>query len=117
MKQLVERLRAEITFLRDQLKNNNSSDNGDRPKNGTTSRTERSNEKEIELQNQLLDLQENYSALSQRHAKLISEIARAREPDESLPHSEYADTAIERLNRSNSFAEAVEQLVLGMHPQ
>lgn len=110
MKQLVDRLRAEIAFLREQLKNNNASESNDRStgKGGAN----RSGEKEIELQNQLLDLQENYSALSQRHAKLISDIARARDTEEPA-QVEYADTAVERLARSNSFAEAVEQLVLG----
>lgn len=110
MKQLVDRLRAEIAFLREQLKNSNASESNDRStgKGGSN----RSGEKEIELQNQLLDLQENYSALSQRHAKLISDIARARDTEEPA-QIEYADTAVERLARSNSFAEAVEQLVLG----
>lgn len=114
MKQLVDRLRAEIAFLRDQVKNN--IENSERaPKDAQNSRNGRSGEKEIEMQNQLLDLQENYGALSQRHAKLISEITRARDTEEEPVYhaTEYADTAVERLKRSNSFAEAVEQVVLG----
>ncbi|KAL7275607.1 hypothetical protein RUND412_001439 [Rhizina undulata] len=111
MRALVERLRAEIAFLREQIKNN--SESRDRETKGDKNRPERSNEKERELQNQLLDLKENYGALSQRHAKLISEIARARESEEAAaPATEYTDSAVERLKRSNSFAEAVEQVVL-----
>jgi kinesin family protein 4/21/27 len=114
MKQLVDRLRAEIAFLREQLKNNTESSER-MPKDAQGSRSGgRSGEKEIELQNQLLDIQENYNALSQRHAKLISEITRARDTEEPPAlTSEYTDTAVDRLKRSNSFAEAVEQVVLG----
>jgi kinesin family protein 4/21/27 len=67
----------------------------------------------MELQNQLLDLQENYGALSQRHAKLISEITRVREAQE--PANDYTDSAEERLARSNSLSVAVEQVVLGRY--
>lgn len=111
MKALIERLRAEIAFLREQVKN--ASEPGERTMTkGGQARTDRSNEKEMELQNQLLDLQENYGHLSARHAKLISEITRARDCQESANNSEYTDSAEERLARSNSFAEAVEQVVL-----
>lgn len=111
MKALVERLRAEIAFLREQVKN--SSESSDRTSTkGGQARSERSNEKEMELQNQLLDLQENYGHLSQRHARLISEITRARDCQDSANNAEYTDSAEERLARSNSFAEAVEQVVL-----
>lgn len=111
MKALIERLRAEIAFLREQVKN--ASEPGERAMTkGGQARTDRSNEKEMELQNQLLDLQENYGHLSARHAKLISEITRARDCQESANNSEYTDSAEERLARSNSFAEAVEQVVL-----
>lgn len=114
MRQLIDRLRAEIAFLREQLKNSNEAANERASKEAQSSRSGRSGEKEIELQNQLLDIQENYNALSQRHAKLISEITRARDTEEP-PASimEYTDTAVDRLKRSNSFAEAVEQVVLG----
>lgn len=111
MKALVERLRAEIAFLREQVKNSSEPSDRVMMKSGQT-RTDRSNEKEMELQNQLLDLQENYGHLSARHAKLISEITRARDCQESANNSEYTDSAEERLARSNSFAEAVEQVVL-----
>lgn len=111
MKQLVDRLRAEIQFLREQLKNH--TEQSERSPKEDKSKT-RTNERELELQNQLLDIQENYTALSQRHAKLISEMTKARDAEQA-PHAmqDYTDTAIERLKRSNSFAEAVEQVVLG----
>ncbi|KAK2611982.1 hypothetical protein QQS21_001947 [Conoideocrella luteorostrata] len=112
-KALVERLRAEVSFLRDQIR---SSQGGvDSPRRGNAApseRSERQNERESELQNHLLDAQENYSALSQRHAKLIAELAKARE-NESVALEQNEDTsADDRLNRSNSFAQAVEQVVL-----
>lgn len=111
MKALVERLRAEIAFLREQVKSSSESNNRT-PSKASQARSERSNEKEMELQNQLLDLQENYGLLSQRHTRLISEITRARDCQEAANNAEYTDSAEERLARSNSFAEAVEQVVL-----
>lgn len=112
-KALVERLRAEVSFLRDQIRSSHGSDNNPRRANAAPNeRSERQNERELELQNQLLDAQENYSALSQRHARLIAELARARE-NESEETGQSGDTsADDRLNRSNSFAQAVEQVVL-----
>ncbi|SLM40235.1 kinesin family protein [Lasallia pustulata] len=104
----IDRLRAEVSFLREQVRNPGR---GDRSSMGT----ERQNEREIELQNHLLDLQENYGALSQRHSKLISEITKARDTESSdtpTLNNAVGDSAVERLKRSNSFAEAVEQVVL-----
>lgn len=109
---IIDRLRAEVSFLRDQIRN---AERGDRRSNAPQERAERQNEREIELQNHLLDIQENYSALSQRHAKLISEITKARDNDSSdtpTLNDTLGDSAVERLKRSNSFAEAVEQVVL-----
>lgn len=109
---LIERLKAEVAFLRDQVRNSERS-SGERKPLGDKS--ERSNVREVELQNQLLDAQENYSTLSHRHARLIAEMAKARDSEhaENL-NSEDAlgDSATERLNRSNNFAQAVEQVVL-----
>lgn len=110
---LIERLKAEVAFLREQIRGTERG--GDRRSHATIERPERQNEREMELQNQLLDTQENYTALSQRHAKLISEMAKAR--DEELAENEalsgtLGESATERLKRSNSFAEAVEQVVL-----
>ena len=106
---IIDRLRAEVSFLRDQIR---SSERGIQI---PVERSDRQNEREMEMQNQLLDIQENYSALSHRHARLISEITRARDddPGETPTLSEtIGDNAVERLKRSNSFAEAVEQVVL-----
>ena len=106
---VIDRLRAEVSFLRDQI------NHSDRRMSAPHERVERQNEREIELENHLLDVQENYAALSHRHAKLISEITKARdnEAGETPTLTEaIGDSAVERLKRSNSFAEAVEQVVL-----
>ena len=107
---VIDRLRAEVSFLRQQIR---SSENG---VHAPQERSERQNEREMELQNHLLDVQENYTALSQRHAKLISEITKARnegEPGDTPTLTDaIGDSAVERLKRSNSFAEAVEQVIL-----
>lgn len=108
----IERLRAEVQFLRDQIR---LSERTDRKKNSVQERSERQDEREMELQNQLLDVQENYSALSARHAKLITEITKARDNDDAdtpMLKDAIGDSALERLKRSNSFAEAVESVVL-----
>ena len=106
---IIDRLRAEVSFLRHQI------NHSDRRMNAPHERSERQNEREIELENSLLDVQENYTALSHRHAKLISEISKARdnESGETPTLTEViGGSAVERLKRSNSFAEAVEQVVL-----
>ncbi len=106
---VIDRLRAEVSFLRDQISHS------DRRMSAPHERAERQNERETELQNHLLDVQENYTALSHRHAKLISEITKARdnETGETPTLTEaIGGSAVERLKRSNSFAEAVEQVVL-----
>ncbi|KAL9613690.1 MAG: hypothetical protein Q9167_001767 [Letrouitia subvulpina] len=108
----IERLRAEITFLRGQIQN---AGRNDRRNNVSQEKSERQTETEIDLQNHLLDVQESYTALSQRHAKLISEITKARDEeggDTPTLSQAIGDSAVERLKRSNSFAEAVEQVVL-----
>jgi chromosome segregation ATPase len=113
---IIDRLKAEVAFLREQIR---SAERGGGERRtlatGGSERPERHNEREVELQNQLLDSQENYTALNQRHAKLIAEMAKAR--DNELAEEERlggvaGDSATERLNRSNSFAMAVEQVVL-----
>ena len=109
---VIDRLRAEVSFLRDQISN---AERGDRRSLVPHKRDDRQNEREVELQNHLLDVQENYTALSQRHAKLISEITKARTTESSDTPTlieAIGNTAVERLKRSNSFAEAVEQVVL-----
>lgn len=113
---IIDRLKAEVAFLREQIR---SAERGGGERRtlaaGGSERPERPNEREVELQNQLLDSQENYTALNQRHAKLIAELSRAH--DNELAQEERlggvaSDIATERLNRSNSFAVAVEQVVL-----
>ncbi|KAI9780571.1 MAG: hypothetical protein M1816_002821 [Peltula sp. TS41687] len=109
---VIDRLRAEIAFLREQIRNTERSD---RRNNAPQERAERQNEREHDLQNQLLDLQESYSALGQRHAKLISDMAKAQNVETLRNQNNrdtIADSAFERLKRSNSFAEAVEQVIL-----
>ncbi|KAI1759063.1 kinesin-domain-containing protein [Hypoxylon sp. FL1150] len=111
---IIERLKAEVAFLREQIRSAERG-GGERRNVATNERSERQNERESELQNQLLDTQESYNSLSQRHAKLIAEMAKARDNEAAENHSledNLGDTATERLNRSNSFAEAVEQVVL-----
>ncbi|KAK0674535.1 putative kinesin-like protein [Cercophora samala] len=110
---IIDRLKAEVAFLREQIRSAERS-GGERRTLAPGERPERQNEREVELQNQLLDAQENYTALNQRHAKLIAELARARdeEQSENLLEKNLGDSATERLNRSNSFAQAVEQVVL-----
>ncbi|KAI1653671.1 chromosome-associated kinesin KIF4B [Daldinia decipiens] len=111
---IIERLKAEVAFLRDQIRNAERI-GGERRNVATNEKSERQNERESELQDQLLDVQESYNSLSQRHAKLIAEMAKARD-NEAAENQDFdeqlGDTATERLNRSNSFAQAVEQVVL-----
>ncbi|KAL8300301.1 hypothetical protein RB597_010082 [Gaeumannomyces tritici] len=112
---IIDRLKAEVAFLRDQIR---SAERGgaDRRALASGERSERQSEREAELQNQLLDFQENYTHLSQRHAKLITEMAKARDNEQAENQQQLeeslGDSATARLNRSNSFAQAVEQVVL-----
>lgn len=109
---VIERLKAEVAFLREQIRSaERGADSPRRTTQVSSERLERQNEREAELQNQLLDTQENYTALSQRHARLIAELAKARENESQLADGSQ-DSATDRLNRSNSFAQAVEQVVL-----
>ena len=111
---IIDRLKAEVAFLREQIRSAESG-GSDRRNPVPTERTDRQNERESELQDQLLDVQENYRTLSQRHAKLIAEMAKARDEEAAVNHEtegHQGDIATERLNRSNSFAQAVEQVVL-----
>ncbi|KAI1006407.1 hypothetical protein K3495_g1817 [Podosphaera aphanis] len=112
--ELIDRLKSEVAFLRDKIRSTERG--GDRRNNVVNAeRSERLNDREVNLQNQLLDTQENYTALSQRHAKLISEMAKARDSEISeikTVEDTLGNNATERLKRSNSFAEAVEHVVL-----
>ncbi|KAF2842487.1 kinesin family protein-like protein [Patellaria atrata CBS 101060] len=109
---IIDRLRAEVSFLRDQIR---LSERAERKSNAPQERSERLHEREVELQNQLLDIQENYNALNQRHTKLITEISKARDTgaeDTPMLSDAIGDSAVERLKRSNSFAETVNQVIL-----
>ncbi|CAG8179379.1 unnamed protein product [Penicillium nalgiovense] len=111
---LIERLKSEISFLRLQIRN---SEGSERREGGSTERSERKNEREKHLQNQLLDVQESYNSLSQRHAKLISNMANDSESpapngEMDVATSEIGKNSVERMQRSKSFAESVEQMVL-----
>lgn len=107
---IIARLQAEVAFLREQVNKNN--EKGEQRILAAGDHKER---RESELQNQLMDMQESYNALSGRHAKLISEISKAKEDShEDTPtlRDAVGESAMERLKRSNSFAEAVEQVVM-----
>ncbi|KAH8709896.1 Chromosome-associated kinesin KIF4A [Beauveria bassiana] len=113
---VIDRLKAEVSYLREQIRNSQNGDSASKNSSaGMTDRSERDKERETEMQNQLLDMQENYSALGQRHARLIAEMARAGDKesaDREASDSSQVNSATDRLNRSNSFAQAVEQVVL-----
>ncbi|KAJ5563421.1 hypothetical protein N7535_008585 [Penicillium sp. DV-2018c] len=110
---MIERLKAEVAFLRQQISNSEGTERRER----STERSERKNEREKQLQNQLLDIQESYNSLSQRHAKLISNMA--NDSDAPVTNGETNEAtfeigqdSVERMQRSKSFAESVEQMVL-----
>ncbi|KAL5404490.1 hypothetical protein PMIN04_012580 [Paraphaeosphaeria minitans] len=109
---VIDRLRAEVQFLRDQIR---LSERTDRKKTNPKEWSERQNEREIELNNHVLDLRENYNALSARHAKLITELTKARDHGEEetpLLRDTVGDAALERLQRSNEFRDTVESVVM-----
>ncbi|KAJ6102756.1 hypothetical protein N7486_005183, partial [Penicillium sp. IBT 16267x] len=107
---LIDRLKAEVVFLRNQIRNSEGTERRDAV---SSERNERKNELEIQLQNQLLDIQESYTALSQRHTKLISTLATDSETTEASDvTSDLSKDSIERMQRSRSFAASVEQVVL-----
>jgi chromosome segregation ATPase len=109
---VIERLKAEIAFLRQQIRN---AEAGETKRTVVPERGERTSDREMEIQNHLLDMQESYTALSQRHAKLIAEISKASEINSDDPEELAAaigNSSVERLKRSHSFAKSVEQVVL-----
>ena len=103
----MDRLKAEVASLREQLRLA-SKNTDDRPENRSAI--------EQELQDQLLDLQESYSGLSARHARLMAELSRERgiETTEiTIAADDDPNSPMNRIKRSNSFAEAVEMVILG----
>lgn len=113
---VIDRLKAEVSFLREQIRSAQNAVSSPRPDGPGGERSQRQNERESELQNQLLDMQENYSALSNRHARLIAEMAKAGDESKGDSTTVNGDSGVndatDRLNRSNSFAQAVEAVVL-----
>lgn len=105
---VIERLRSEVAALREQVRLSGRSERG------ASNHTGHKQERETELLNQLLDMQDNYTALSQRHAKLLSDAANVNGDAANTPalrkvmHRDSRD----RLNDARSFAEAVEEVVL-----
>lgn len=105
---VIDRLRSEIAFLRQQIR---SAEAGDRRSGMVSDRPDRPNERENELQNHLLDVQEGYTALSRRHAKLIAQFSKISETaDQNNPVT--ADSAVDRLKRSQANQEMIEQVVM-----
>lgn len=105
---VIERLRTEIAFLRQQIR---SAESSDRRPGMTSERPDRPNERENELHNQLLDIQESYGALSQRHARLVSELTRHTETGDQA-NSIAGESAMDRLKRSQANQEMIEQVVM-----
>ncbi len=104
---LIDRLRSEVAFLRSQIR---SAETGDRRGVAQMERTDRPSERENELQNQLLDTQESYTTLSQRHAKLISELTHS--DNDQNQHPIAGESAVDRLKRSQAHQQQIEQMVL-----
>ena len=104
---LIDRLRSEVAFLRSQIR---SAESGDRRTGPHTERMSRPSERENEIQNQLLDVQESYTSLSQRHAKLISELANSDHDQNQHPVA--GESAVDRLKRSQAHQQQIEQMVL-----
>jgi len=98
----IERLRTEVAFLRQQIR---SAEGGERKPE--TSR-ERTHTTDFEIQNQLLDVQEGYRALSERHAKLVAELSQNSRESIDLA----SETPAERLKRSQENQQQIEQIIL-----
>ncbi|EXJ76719.1 uncharacterized protein A1O5_01227 [Cladophialophora psammophila CBS 110553] len=104
---VIERLRTEIAFLRQQIR---SAESTDRRPGMMSERGDRPSDRENELQNQLLDIQESYNALSQRHAKLVSELTKTTEPIDQV--NIVGESAVDRLKRSQANQAMIEQVVM-----
>ncbi|TKX22591.1 kinesin motor domain-containing protein 4 [Elsinoe australis] len=101
---MIDRLKAEIASLREIV-------GRDSPTKTTI--TMRSDTKANELQDQLISMQENYNALSQRHEKMIAELGLSTNdlnPDDM--GQVFSENAVDRLQRSSSLSQAVENVVL-----
>lgn len=112
-KQLViDRLRSEIASLREQIR---LSERSERKTNGTDRSGGRKQERENELQNQLLDIQENYSQLSQRHAKLMADAMQVNghAPDQlSVLKVALKNSSMHKTKTPSKFHEAIEHVIM-----
>lgn len=98
----IERLRSEVAFLRQQIR---SADTGERKLDASR---ERNTSADFEMQNQLLDVQEGYRNLSERHARLIAELTKPADH----PYDTNTDSAAERLKRSQEHQHQIENIIL-----
>lgn len=98
----IERLRSEVAFLRQQIR---STETGERKPELSRERTGTT---DVKLENQLLDVQEGYRALSERHAKLIGELTKQSQESYDLTNESPAD----RLKRSQENQQQIEQIIL-----
>lgn len=98
----IERLRSEVAFLRQQIR---STEGGERK---PESSRERAGATDLKLEHQLLDVQQGYRALSERHAKLIGELTKQSRESQDLSNEGPA----ERLKRSQENQQQIEQIVL-----
>ena len=105
----IDRLRTEIAFLRQQIRS--AEGTGDHRNGHNAEVSSRSKERETELQNHLLDVQESYTTLSQRHAKLISELAKSGDQGEQTT-SLTSESAMDRMKRSQAHQQQIEEVVL-----
>ncbi|OLL25353.1 Kinesin-like protein KIF21A [Neolecta irregularis DAH-3] len=102
LRDVIEKFRAEIAALRKVARRSNFNDGV---------RLERNSERQIELRNQLLDLQENYVTLGNRHAKLFSDLSKHQHESvmaSPLQDREDVEYVMNRIQRSTSIAEAVD---------
>lgn len=99
---IIERLRSEVAFLRQQIRSTEGSERKPEPSR------ERTAGAGVELQHQLLDMQEGYRALSERHAKLVAELTQSSRESQDLT----AETPAERLKRSQENQQQIEQIIL-----
>lgn len=112
-KQLViDRLRSEIVSLRERSR---LSERSDRKANVTDRSGGRKQDRENELQNQLLDVQENYSQLSQRHAKFMAEASQlnGHAPEQfSAFKSVLKNSSMYKIKTPSRFSDAIEHVIL-----
>lgn len=98
----IERLRTEVAFLRQQIRSSEGVE-------GRSTSHVRGAQTDVALQNELLDMQECYKHLSERHAKLVAELSRTAEFDSSAEPG--TESAADRLKRSRETQQQIEQII------